>query len=337
MRLCTARPRISRTWTVELRPRPQGPLLVCLQCALAPQPLQGRAARSAALEHLARHARHSPLPGHLRTCQCHERGCRWHPRHRGCDGPLLLLLIRGPGGRLWRLTDACTACARATPDACPVPETTLGTAHSPAVRRRGPRQRHGGQERLLVRDMLSYLASSLPAHLSAQERILALQCVLRSSYSGTVLLPLGLTRGLGLHRPDRVREELAASGWLRPLTATTVRLTDPLSGAPGRRHRARAADWAMRTLRAPAIRALGADLRLTALALLAHTPPETANGQADRAQLACGCGLGPAAVLGAVGALAEHRAIADWAYDPRTDELRWTTACTSQSRGRPAR
>lgn len=74
------------------------------------------------MNHLALHARTEPLPTHLRTCRCGEHGCRWHPRHRGCNGPIALLLTRGAGGRIWRLTDACHACIAATDHAATVPE-----------------------------------------------------------------------------------------------------------------------------------------------------------------------------------------------------------------------
>ncbi|WP_146610539.1 MULTISPECIES: hypothetical protein [unclassified Streptomyces] len=206
MRPCTTRPPASRTWTVELRPQPQGPRLVCAQCGLTPKTLQGRTARSAALAHLARHARLSLLPQHLRTCQCHERGCRWHPRHRGCDGPLLLVLSREHGGRLWRLADSCTACARAMKDACIVPDTTLTM---PPAARRANRPVTAGRrpaglqdvDRSLVRNMLSHLATSLPAGISPQARLVALQCVLRATPDGRVRLPAGLIRGMGLSSP----------------------------------------------------------------------------------------------------------------------------------------
>ncbi|SHH71889.1 hypothetical protein SAMN05444521_1581 [Streptomyces sp. 3214.6] len=145
MRLCSVRPGVRRTWTVELRPQPGGPVLVCQQCTHGGRPLAGSAARSELLAHLAAHARLAPLPAHLRTCQCHERGCRQHPRHRGCDGPIRLLLVRERGGRRWRLSDACTACAAATSQAAVVPETTLVSTAKPsgqvrARRRRCPRE-----------------------------------------------------------------------------------------------------------------------------------------------------------------------------------------------------
>ena len=109
MRLRFAHPGVRRTWTVELRPQPGGPILVCQHCAHSDRPVNGHSARAELLAHLALHAHRAPLPTHLRTCQCHERGCCWHRRHRGCQGPIRLLLARERGGRLWRLADACAA------------------------------------------------------------------------------------------------------------------------------------------------------------------------------------------------------------------------------------
>lgn len=51
-----------------------------------------------------------------------------------------------------------------------------------------------------VRDMLSYLAATLPPDMSAEGRLLALQCALRSNTSGQVHLPAGLLRGMRLAR-----------------------------------------------------------------------------------------------------------------------------------------
>ncbi|MGW7521135.1 hypothetical protein ACWGJ2_36695 [Streptomyces sp. NPDC054796] len=76
--------------------------------------------RRTALTHLADHARRNPLPQHLRTCRCPDNNCAWHPRHRGCDGPILLTLTRHHCS--WRLADLCHACAAHTPHTAPVNE-----------------------------------------------------------------------------------------------------------------------------------------------------------------------------------------------------------------------
>ncbi|MDX3077868.1 hypothetical protein [Streptomyces sp. MI02-7b] len=113
---------VRRTWTLEVRPRPGGQTLACPQCGRVPVDPGPATTRAVVLNHLAEHARAEPLPGHLRTCRCGELGCRWHPRHRGCDGAILLMISCSAGGRLWRLTDACRACLAVTDHAAAVTE-----------------------------------------------------------------------------------------------------------------------------------------------------------------------------------------------------------------------
>ncbi|MFD4990381.1 hypothetical protein ACFWMW_28295, partial [Streptomyces sp. NPDC058374] len=129
MRLASTHAAVQRIWTVHLRPQTGGPALTCPRCAHSPV-LPAASARSAALTHLARHARADALPGHLRTCQCRTRGCHWHPRHRGCAGPVLLALTCDRSGRVWRLADACAACAAAMSHTAVVPPTLLGTGRA---------------------------------------------------------------------------------------------------------------------------------------------------------------------------------------------------------------
>jgi hypothetical protein len=113
---------VRRTWTIEVRPHPDGPVLVCPQCHRIPTGPATAAVRASIVTHLAQHARAEQLAPHLRTCQCGEQSCRWHPRHRGCDGPVLLVLSRDRSGRAWRLADVCGACTAATAHAAAVTE-----------------------------------------------------------------------------------------------------------------------------------------------------------------------------------------------------------------------
>ncbi len=193
---------------------------MCQQCPHSRRPLSGRSARSELLAHLARHARRDPIPAHLRTCQCHERGCHWHPRHRGCTGPIRLLLAREQGGRLWRLADACTACAAATSQASVVPDAIAGATAAPSThsnirsKHRRPRSPYG-QTR--VREMLSYLAAALPADTGAAGRLIALQCALRMDDSAQVRLPFGVLRSLRLVPATDPWQQLEQAQWLRTI------------------------------------------------------------------------------------------------------------------------
>ena len=127
MRLGGAHAAVRRIWTVELRPRAGGPTLVCPSCTAHTSPLTASSARSAALAHLACHARADALPAYLRSCQCRVQGCLWHPRRRGCGGPVLLALTRDRSGRTWRLADTCAACAAATSHTAVVPDTLVNS------------------------------------------------------------------------------------------------------------------------------------------------------------------------------------------------------------------
>ncbi|SNT60173.1 hypothetical protein SAMN05216252_1618 [Actinacidiphila glaucinigra] len=118
---------VMRTWTLEVRPSPDGMALICPHCGRLPASAGMVATQAVVVRHLAQHARSEPLPGHLRTCRCGEHGCQWHQRHRGCDGPIALLLTRSACGRIWRLADACRACAAATRHAAAVHEPQRAT------------------------------------------------------------------------------------------------------------------------------------------------------------------------------------------------------------------
>lgn len=103
-----------RTWTVEIRTHSWGRDLLCGHCGPVPVGTGPPGIHARAVTHLAQHARDEALAHHLRTCQCGEYACRWHPRHRGCGGPLVLLLTHNDSGGLWRLADTCRDCAAST-------------------------------------------------------------------------------------------------------------------------------------------------------------------------------------------------------------------------------
>lgn len=327
MRLGGAHQAVRRVWTVELRAQGDGPRLVCPHCTARPPLLAASSARSAALAHLACHARTDVLPRHLRICQCRERGCTWHPRHRGCAGPVLLALTRDRSGRIWRLADACGACAAATSRTAAVPDTL--TPRQPATPPPPARPQFHDESRR-VREMLTYLASALGCVTSPAARLLALQCALRADTNGRVLLPGGLLRGMRLHRRAEVWQELARDGWLglpatRAASMQVLLLDDAvLDQAPGRSARRRAAHWALNpSPLAVAPEAPPAE-RLTALVLASHTDPSAT--AADMAVIARLCGHSRRQTGELLDRLVASRTVAAWHHQPDTDEVHWKPA-----------
>lgn len=331
MRLRTTHPTARRAWIVELRPSSGGPQLVCQQCDHRGALLAAVSARSAALEHLAGHARRDVLPTYLRTCQCHERGCRWHPRHRGCAGPIGLLLARERGGRLWRLADACTACASVTEQAAMVPETSLRAAvtSSDGAARRRKRRPKGPGDQIRVREMLSYLAAALPIHTGAGARLLAVQCALRMDSQGRVRLPTGVLRSLRLGRDPLPWSELEQARWLRRTPTTpgsagrvvVAQILDEILFAPARPDRRSAADWALRMAKSGCAGTDDPLVRLTALCLVAHTDPSAGRGCAETDRIARECGLVPGALYPVLDRMAAS--LVSWSVALASGDLRW--------------
>ncbi|WP_119581875.1 hypothetical protein [Streptomyces europaeiscabiei] len=330
MRLRAPCPVTPRTWTVELRSHTGGLVLTCRQCPRDTSPIPAVSARAAALAHLAHHARSDTLPPHLRTCQCHERGCHWHRRHRGCAGPIRLLLACEHGGRVWRLTYTCTACAAATAHAAVVPDTALpAPRQAPASsRRRRRRSEPDGQPR--VRDMLSYLAAALPAGTSPATRLIALQCALRISASMQVSLPTGLLRSLRLGSNPTPWQELEQARWLRriPDHATdkvaAVLLDAALLGqAPTRTDRCHAADWALRASCRGQAGALGPLPQVVRVYLAAHSLSETGHGLNEADRTAHECGIQPEELPHVLQQMTAAGLLNAWRISADTEDLHW--------------
>lgn len=332
MRLHVARPAVPRAWTVELRSQGGQMVLTCLQCPLSGRPVAVASARSAALAHLARHARGDLRASHLRTCHCHERGCRWHHRHRGCAGPIRLLLASERGGRVWRLADACGACAAATAQAAVVPDTVLaGPPGLVSAQVRRPRRPRGPGERVRVGEILSYLAAALPVAVSAEGRLLALQCALRMNACLWVQLPTGMFRGLGINRC--AFQELEQARWLtvvdgRTCAGVTAGLHDValLSQPPAGPDRRRAADWALRNGSPARVGSTLPLLRLLGVYLAAHSDTVSGSGLEESEAITRDCGMRDRGLLSALNALVDSGLLEDWGFCPHSGDVRWTLA-----------
>lgn len=333
MRLRTLCPQAARTWTVELRCQTGGLVLVCQHCPQDGRRVTAQSARSAALAHLARHARGDLRAPHLRICQCHERGCRWHRRHRGCAGPIRLLLACERGGRVWRLADACSACAAATAQAAVVPDTVLAAPfHPPSARLRGPRPSRGPGDHVRVSEILSYLAAALPADVSAGARLLALQCALRMNAYLHVELRAGLLRSLRIN-PVQACRELEQARWASMVNgpgaagvAAELRDATLLAQSPARPDRRRAADWALRTGCPARIGGAEPQLRLSGVYLAARSDPSSGEGLSECDRIIRDCGLRDQGFYGVLSSLTANGVLEGWRICPDSGDVHWTLA-----------
>jgi hypothetical protein len=175
--------------------------------------------------------------------------------------------------------------------------------------------------------MLTYLGAALPRFTSPAARLLSLQCALRTDTRGHVRLPAGLLRGMRLRGHRELWQELAHAGWLEPPDARSapvqLRLLDAavLDQAPGRRARRRAAHWALHPVPL-ALPAAPPALRLTALALAAHTSPD-AEHSTDLDILARLCGHSPQQTGELLDRLVTTGTLTTWHHNRETDEAVW--------------
>ncbi|MEU8795009.1 hypothetical protein [Streptomyces sp. NPDC048643] len=238
---------------------------------------------------------------------------------------MLLALTRDRSGRIWRLADACGACAAATSRTAAVPDTLLAPRRPAASAPAAPRHFHDESRR--VREMLTYLASALGCITSPAARLLALQCALRAGTDGCARLPAGLLRSMRMHRRAEVWQELVADGWLDlPVTRAAfmhVRLLDEaiLDQAPGRSARRRAAHWALQPSPLPIPPAAASAERLTALVLASHA--DASGTSADLAVVARLCGHSRQQMGELLDRLVARRILAAWHHQPDTDDVHW--------------
>ncbi|MGW1886936.1 hypothetical protein [Streptomyces sp. NPDC001970] len=182
--------------------------------------------------------------------------------------------------------------------------------------------------------MLSYLAAALPPDVSAEGRLLALQCALRSNTSGQVHLPAGLLRGMRLAHSPAPWDELEDTRWLhRPPHPTgklgngavAAQLLDAtvLTQEPARRDRHRAADWALYVASRPRLRTLPATDRLTALVLDAYHSPTAGRTSLEAERLTRACGFDRKMLTATLDRLVTVNAVGAWTFEPVTDDVSW--------------
>ncbi|MFE7704922.1 MULTISPECIES: hypothetical protein [unclassified Streptomyces] len=182
--------------------------------------------------------------------------------------------------------------------------------------------------------MLSYLAAALPPDMSAEGRLLALQCALRSNTSGQVYLPAGLLRGMRLGRALAPWDELEDARWLHRLPHPTeqtghrtaaAQLLDAavLTQETARRDRHRAADWALRAVSRSRLRALPAADRLTALVLTTHRSPNAGRSSMEADHLTRTCGLDQHTLTATLNRLVSVYAVEAWTFELVTEDVSW--------------
>ncbi|MGW1002050.1 hypothetical protein [Streptomyces sp. NPDC002520] len=215
-----------------------------------------------------------------------------------------------------------------------MPDTVLARVPlHPKIARRHRRRPKGPDERIRVREILSYLAAALPAGTSAAARLLALQCALRVDIRMHVRLPNGVLRSLRLNAVQDPWRELEHARWLRIIPGNAANevvaeLLDAavLGQAPARPDRMRAADWALRVSSSSAAGAIGPLPQLASAYLAAHADPQDGSGLSELDQMTRACGVPLAELPTLLDQLAATGLLRSWQACPDSGDLRWTLA-----------
>ncbi|WP_189308393.1 hypothetical protein [Streptomyces albospinus] len=183
--------------------------------------------------------------------------------------------------------------------------------------------------------MLSYLAAALPPEVVADARLLAVQCALRATGSGQLMLPVGLLRGMRMAQQQGPWQALEKAGWLvrlpRPHPPTDIcriaaQLLDAtvLTQAPGRAGRTQAAHAALRLTSHPALRELSASEQLVGLTLATHSCPNTIKGVIEAERIGRVCAVPPDGLAATLDRLVTAQAARSWSYDLGSEDITWS-------------
>ncbi|MEU0107610.1 hypothetical protein ABZ313_19885 [Streptomyces sp. NPDC006251] len=181
-------------------------------------------------------------------------------------------------------------------------------------------------------EILGYLAVVLPADVSADAKLLALQCALRMNAHMQVTLPTGMLRSLRINAVAACHE-LERTRWLStvdgPGAATftaNLRDTTLLAQSPARPDRRRAADWALRSGCPAWTGSAEPLLRLHAIYLTAHSDPSSRQGLSECDRMIRDCAMDDQGLHAALSRLTATGILAEWQICPASGDVHWTLA-----------
>ncbi|MFE0448137.1 hypothetical protein [Streptomyces fungicidicus] len=181
-------------------------------------------------------------------------------------------------------------------------------------------------------EILSYLAVALPADVTAEARLLALQCALRMNTWMRIDLPAGMLRSLGVDAAEACRE-LEQARWLSMVDAPgaegfAAQLRDPalLAQPPARPDRRQAADWALRRGSPARTGVAEPHQRLLGVYLTAHSDPCSGEGLRECDQVLRDCGMPGQVLAGEMTRLTDSGVLEAWEICPDSGDAHWTLA-----------
>ncbi|WP_234545113.1 hypothetical protein [Streptomyces shenzhenensis] len=181
-------------------------------------------------------------------------------------------------------------------------------------------------------EILSYLAVVLPADVSADAKLLALQCALRMNTHMRVTLSAGILRSLRINAVAACHE-LEQARWLSTVDgpgaagfAADLRDTTLLAQSPARPGRRRAADWALRSGCPASAGTAEPLLRLQAIYVMAHSDPSSQEGVSECDRIIRDCAMVDHGLRGALNRLTATGILAEWQIWPVSGDVSWTLA-----------